>query len=164
MSVVYLAGHYDEVAMIPKGSRPRLGTPIHVEPLGSTCASERSTSTPRVNRVLEQGYAYLFRLGAHSRTGPRLRSLLKCALVPSSTRRLPSRRRRSGAWVSPFHPLGSTPVGSIPNRRCPRRTHRPPRAGDRNAACLHPLFQDFGHLPPRTPRSDPSLGAERHRG
>src|SRR5919112_3957217 len=44
MSVVY-AGHYEEIHMIPKGSRPRLGTPIHVGPLGSTGTPERSTST-----------------------------------------------------------------------------------------------------------------------
>src|SRR5919107_512769 len=66
MSAVYLAGHYDEVAMIAKGSRPRLGTPIHVEPLGSTGTLERPPPHTRVNRVLVQGNAYLFRLGAHS--------------------------------------------------------------------------------------------------
>src|SRR5918993_5256228 len=45
MSVVYLAGHYEEIQMIPKGSRPRLDMLIHVGPLGSTDTPERHTST-----------------------------------------------------------------------------------------------------------------------
>src|SRR5919112_2450448 len=67
MSVVYLAGHYEEVAMIhPRPADLGWVRPYMVDLSEVRVLPRGPPPRTRVNRVLERGYTYLFRLGAHS--------------------------------------------------------------------------------------------------